>query len=192
VPRRYGYANLSRRGEETDIAVSARTCHDRGVEAILWIVLGVALAIAEAFTAALFIIFFALGALAAGGVAALGGDPLLQVIVFALVSGISVTALRPIIMHHARHMRENSDNPFGMDVIGGGPDAKIGMEAIEGGHGFVLEEVDGDRGMIKIDGEMWQARSFDGNEKYLPGERVRVVKVIGATAIVWREDLPQI
>ena len=45
--------------------------------------------------------------------------------------------------------------------------------------------------MIKIDGEMWQARSFDGNEKYLPGERVRVIKVAGATAIVWRDDLPE-
>jgi membrane protein implicated in regulation of membrane protease activity len=44
--------------------------------------------------------------------------------------------------------------------------------------------------MIKIDGEMWQARSFDGNEKYLPGERVRVLRVRGATAIVWRDDLP--
>jgi len=46
--------------------------------------------------------------------------------------------------------------------------------------------------MIKIDGEMWQARSFDGNEKYLPGERVRVVKLRGATAIVWRDNLPNI
>ena len=44
--------------------------------------------------------------------------------------------------------------------------------------------------MIKIDGELWQARAFDGNEIYLPGERVRVIKVIGATAIVWREDMP--
>jgi membrane protein implicated in regulation of membrane protease activity len=56
------------------------------------------------------------------------------------------------------------------------------VEALEGSHGTVLEEVDADRGMIKIDGELWQARSFDGNEKYLPGERVRVLRVRGATA----------
>jgi membrane protein implicated in regulation of membrane protease activity len=149
------------------------------VEAILWIVLGVALAVAEAFTATLFIIFFAVGALAAAGVAALDAPLLLQVIVFALVSGLSVVALRPIIMRHARL----SDDT---------PDTTFGVEAIEGGHGTVLEEVDGDRGMIKIDGEMWQARSFDHQEKYLPGERVRVIKVIGATAIVWREDLPNL
>jgi membrane protein implicated in regulation of membrane protease activity len=149
------------------------------VEAILWIVLGVVLAIAEAFTATLFIIFFAVGALAAGGAAALGASPLLQVIVFALVSGMSVVALRPIIIQHAKLASETGDTPFG-------------LEAIEGGHGTVVEEINSDRGMIKIDGEMWQARSFDGNEIYLPGERVRVIKVIGATAIVWREGMPNI
>jgi membrane protein implicated in regulation of membrane protease activity len=147
------------------------------VEAILWIVLGVVLAIAEAFTASLFIIFFAVGAVAAGGVAALGAPLLLQVITFAVVSGLSVAALRPIITRHAKSVGETGDMPFG-------------LEAMEGGHATVLEEVDGDHGMIKIDGEMWQARSFDHEEKYLPGERVRVIKVVGATAIVWREDLP--
>ncbi|MEU8821091.1 NfeD family protein [Actinoplanes sp. NPDC048796] len=149
------------------------------MEAVLWIVLGIALAIAEAFTATFLIIFFAAGALAAAGVAALGAPLLVQVITFALVSGISVGALRPIIMRHARPASETGETPFG-------------VEAIEGSHGLVLEEVDADRGMIKLDGELWQARSFDGNEKYLPGERVRVIKVKGATAIVWRDDLPNI
>jgi membrane protein implicated in regulation of membrane protease activity len=149
------------------------------VEAILWIVLGIALAIAEAFTATLFIIFFAVGAVAAAGAAALGAPLLLQVITFAVVSGLSVAALRPIIMRHARSAAETGDTQFG-------------LEAIEGGHATVLEEVDGDHGMIKIDGELWQARSFDHTEKYLPGERVRVIKFVVGTAIVWREDLPNL
>lgn len=146
------------------------------MEAVLWIVLGIALAIAEAFTATLLIIFFAVGALAAAGVAALGAPLLLQVIVFALVSGLSVGALRPIILRHARPAIESGGTP-------------IGLEAIEGSHATVLEEVDADRGLIKIGGELWQARSFDGTEKYLPGEHVRIIKVTGATAIVWRDDL---
>jgi membrane protein implicated in regulation of membrane protease activity len=149
------------------------------VEAVLWVVLAIALAIAEAFTATLLVIMFAAGALAAAGAAALGAPVLLQAIVFAIVSGLSVGAVRPIIIKHARSALESGEIPFG-------------VEAIEGSHGLVLEEVDADRGMIKIDGEMWQARSFDGNEKYLPGERVRVVKVRGATAIVWRDNLPNI
>ena len=164
---------------ECGVAERARTCHDRSVEAVLWIVLGIALAIAEAFTATLLIIFFSVGALAAAGAAALGAPLPVQVVVFAIVSGLSVGALRPTILRHARPALETGDTPFG-------------IEAIEGSRGTVLEEVDTDRGMIRIDGEIWQARSFDGTEKYLPGERVRVVKVNGATAIVWRDDLPNI
>lgn len=149
------------------------------MEAIIWIVLGIALAIAEAFTATFLIIFFAAGALAAAGAAALGAPLLLQVIVFAVVSALSVGAIRPIIMRHARPALETGDTPFG-------------LEAITNSRGTVLEEVGNDHGMIKIDGEIWQARSFDGDEKYLPGERVRVIKVEGATAIVWRDDMPNI
>ena len=104
------------------------------MEAVLWIVLAIALAIAEAFTASFLVVFFAVGALAAGGAAALGAPVLVQA--------------------------------------------------------TVLEEVDADHGLIKIDGELWTARSFDGTEKFLPGERVRVIKVRGATAIVWRDDMP--
>jgi membrane protein implicated in regulation of membrane protease activity len=149
------------------------------VEAVLWIVLAIALAIGEAFTATLLVIMFAAGALAAAGAAALGAPLLLQVIVFALVSGLSVGAIRPIIIRHARSALEAGETPFG-------------LEAMEGSHGTVLEEVNADSGMFKIDGVLWQARSFDGNEKYLPGERVRVLRVRGATAIVWRDDLPNI
>jgi len=146
---------------------------------VLWVVLAIALAIAEAFTATFFVLMFAAGALAAAGAAALGAPLVLQAVVFAIVSGLSVIAIRPIIVKHARSALESGDTPFG-------------VEAIEGTQALVLEEVDGDKGMIKIDGELWQARSFDGNEKYLPGERVRVVKVRGATAIVWRDHLPNI
>src|SRR3954470_14633610 len=94
-----------------DIAVGARACHDRGVEAILWIVLGIALAIAEAFTATLLIIFFAVGAFAAAGAAALGAPFLVQAIVFALFSGLSVGAIRPIILRHAKSALETGDTP---------------------------------------------------------------------------------
>jgi membrane protein implicated in regulation of membrane protease activity len=149
------------------------------VESVLWIVLAIALAIAEAFTATFLIIFFAVGALAAAGAAALGAPVLLQAIVFAVVSGLSVAALRPIIKRHAQSAAETGDTPFG-------------IEAIEGSHALVLEEVTAERGLVKIDGELWTARSFDGAETYAAGERVRVVKVKGATAIVWRDDLPNL
>jgi membrane protein implicated in regulation of membrane protease activity len=149
------------------------------MEAVLWIVLGIALAIAEAFTVTFLIVFFAVGALAAAGAAALGAPLLLQAIVFALVSGLSVGAIRPIIIRHQRSALESGETAFG-------------IEAIEGCRATVLEEVDTDRGLVKIDGELWQARTFDHTEKYLPGQSVRVMKVKGATAIVWRDDMPDL
>lgn len=149
------------------------------MEAVLWVVLAIALAIAEAFTATFLVIFFSVGALAAAGAAALGAPILLQAIVFAVVSGLSVGALRPIILKHQRSALESGETPFG-------------IEAIEGSQGTVLEEVDAEHGLIKIDGELWTARAFDHTEKYLPGERVRVMKLRGATAIVWRDDMPNI
>ena len=58
----------------------------------------------------------------------------------------------------------------------------LGVEAIEGTEALVLEQVDADSGMVKIDGELWQARPFDATQVIEPGERVRVVEVKGATA----------
>jgi membrane protein implicated in regulation of membrane protease activity len=161
------------------IAVRAQACHDRYVEPVLWLVLAVALAIGEAFTVTFFVLMFSVGALAAAGVAALGGDLLVQAVVFIAVSALSIGAIRPIIVRHAKAALEVPDTPFG-------------IEAMAGTHATVLEEVDGEHGMIKHGGEIWQARAVDSNEKYLPGERVRVVQVDGGIAIVWRDDLPDI
>lgn len=147
------------------------------MEPVLWIVLGVVLAIAEIFTATLFLIMFAAGAFAAAGAAALGAPVALQALVFAVVSALTVAGMRPVIRRHHRPAVETGDAPFG-------------VEAIEGSTALVLEQVDADSGMVKIDGELWTARSFDGTETYQPGSRVRVIKVRGATALVWRDGAP--
>lgn len=149
------------------------------VDAVLWVVLAIALAIGEAFTATILVIFFAAGAGAAAIAAAFGAPLLVQVIVFAVVSGVSVAAVRPIVVRHARPAIESGETPFG-------------IEAIEGSRGTVVDDVDGERGMIKIDGELWQARSFDGKESFRAGDHVRVVKVRGATVLVWHDDLPDV
>ena len=53
---------------------------------------------------------------------------------------------------------------------------------------MVLEQVDAGAGMVKIDGELWSARAYDGTQVLAPGERVRVIEVRGATAMVWRDE----
>ena len=138
----------------------------------LWFVVGVALVIAEVFTTTFVLIMFAAGALAAAGAAAVGLPIWAQAAVFAAVSTAAVVGVRPLIQ---RHLHRNSDP------------TPMGLAAIEGAAGLVLERVDLDHGLIKIDGEMWSARPYDATEVIEPGVRVRVIEIRGATALVWRE-----
>ncbi len=149
-----------------------KTCHDRIVkEALLWIILGVALAIAEVFTLTFVLLMFGVGAVLAAIPAALGAPVWVQAIVFGLGSGLSLAVLRPALRQH-REARS--------DVI------SAGVEAIEGSVGLVLETVNAQRGMIKIGGEIWSARALDETQVIEEGEQVQVMKVDGATALVWR------
>ncbi|MGA4685800.1 NfeD family protein [Micromonospora sp. AB353] len=146
------------------------------MDAVFWIVLGVVLAVAEIFTTTLFLIMFGVGAFAAAGAAALGAPVALQAVVFAVVSALSMAVVRPVVRRHARPALETGEQPFG-------------VEALEGATAVVLEPVDADRGMVKIDGELWTARSYDATRTYAEGERVQVIKVRGATALVWQDDI---
>ncbi|HEX7745686.1 MAG TPA: NfeD family protein [Micromonosporaceae bacterium] len=154
------------------------------MEAVLWIVLGVVFAVAEIFTTSLFLIMFAAGAFAAAGAAALGAPVAVQALVFAVVSVLSVVAVRPVIQRHRRPAVETGDEPFG-------------LETIEGANALVLEQVDAHQGMVKIGGELWSARAYDGTQVFQPGDHVRVIEVKGVTAMVWRDevssgDLPEL
>ena len=78
--------------------------------------------------------------------------------------------------------------PFNNWVVGGyialaglsGAAALIGRPAI------VLERIANDEGVgcVKIDGEVWTARSYDEHEVIPAGDRVEVVEIRGATALV--------
>jgi membrane protein implicated in regulation of membrane protease activity len=146
------------------------------VDAVFWIVLGVVLAVAEIFTTTLFLIMFAAGAFAAAGAAALGAPVGVQAIVFAGVSALTVLGVRPTLRRHRRSALDSGEQAFG-------------VEAIEGSAALVLERVDAGQGMVKIDGELWQARSYDASQVFAAGERVQVIQVRGATALVWRDDV---
>ena len=138
----------------------------------LWLVIGVALAIAEVFTTTFVLIMFAVGAFAAAAAAALGLPIWVQALIFAAVAAAALAGVRPLIQ---RHLHRNSDT------------APVGLAAIEGSAGLVLERVDADHGLVKIEGEMWSARPYDATQTIEPGERIRVIEIKGATALVWRE-----
>lgn len=138
----------------------------------LWLVVGIALAVAEVFTTTFVLIMLAAGALAAAGAAALDLPLWAQLAVFAAVSGGALAGLRPTIQRH---------------VHGGEDQTPMGLAAIEGATGLVLERIDMDHGLIKVEGEMWSARPYDATQVFTEGERVRVIEIRGATALVWKE-----
>lgn len=138
---------------------------------LLWIVAGVALAIAEMFTASFVLIMFAAGAFAAALSAALGAPVAAQGVVFAVVSVLALIAVRPALRGR----------------LGPAIDAGAPVGEIAGSEAVVLERVDADHGVVKIDGEVWRARALDHEQVMEPGERVRVVEVKGVTAMVWRD-----
>ncbi|MBP0450168.1 NfeD family protein [Kitasatospora sp. RG8] len=111
---------------------------------------------------------FAVGALAAAGVAGLGAGVVWQVLAFVAVSAGLLVVVRPIAY---RQMTK-------------GPQVKMGIEALKGATAVVAEQVDGEGGRIKLNGEIWSARALNPGSVYQPGQQVDVVEIQGATALV--------
>jgi membrane protein implicated in regulation of membrane protease activity len=58
------------------------------------------------------------------------------------------------------------------------------VAALVGKQALVLEQVDGRGGRVKIGGEVWSARSYDGESVLEAGRTVAVLEIEGATALV--------
>jgi membrane protein implicated in regulation of membrane protease activity len=138
---------------------------------ILWIVAACILGIGEMHTGGLYLLPFAVGAALAGVISLLGVGSLLAVLVFVLASVLVFGALRPVARRHRRLP----------------PAIRTGAAALVGRRAMVLERIANDEGVgcVKIDGgEVWTARSYDEDEVIDVGERVEVVEIKGATALV--------
>jgi len=136
---------------------------------VWWLVGAAALGISLVVTAMPELGMLAVGAVAAAVVAGVGGNLVLQVVVFSVVSVALIAVVRPIA---ARHRSQR-------------PQLATGIEALKGKQAVVLERVDGSGdGRIKLAGEIWSARSLDGERAYEVGQEVDVVDIEGATAIV--------
>ncbi|GHB29468.1 MULTISPECIES: NfeD family protein [Streptomyces] len=139
------------------------------IEAWVWWLIGaVGLGIPLVLTAMPEFGMFAVGAVAAAIVAALGGGVVAQVLVFVLVSVALIAVVRPIA---ARHRTGRTGHASGID-------------ALKGRQAVVLERVDGSGGRIKLAGEVWSARTLDSDQSFEPGRQVDVVDIDGATAVV--------
>jgi len=137
---------------------------------LIWVVVAVVLAVGEILTPGLFFLGpVALAAVSGAVVAAVGGAVWLQLVVFVAASAASLGVLRPIARAHL-HM------PAAI---------RTGTAALEGAPAIVLQRVDGDGGRVRIGGEEWSARAYMPDQVIEPGTRVEVMKIEGATALVY-------
>jgi len=144
--------------------------HVNDIDAWVWWLVGAAaLGIPLVVTAMPEFGMFAVGAVAAAVTAGIGGDVVVQVLVFVVVSVALIAVVRPIATRHRATL----------------PQLATGIDALKGKQAVVLERVDGSGGgRIKLAGEIWSARSLDADRAYEPGQEVDVVEIEGATAIV--------
>jgi membrane protein implicated in regulation of membrane protease activity len=142
---------------------------------VVWLIVAVALGVAESVTLTLAFGLLAAAALVAAIVAGLGGPLLAQVLAFAIAGGVGLLIVRPIAKRQMTHP----------SLVREGSYALIGKKAV------VIEEVSGTQGLIKLAGEVWSARALDEDHVIPAGTLVDVMEIEGATAIVYpRELLP--
>jgi membrane protein implicated in regulation of membrane protease activity len=138
---------------------------------VLWLVAGLLLGVGEMHTGGFYLLPFAIGAGLAALVSGLGVGIGVAVGVFLVASAIVVLALRPVARRHRRLP----------------PAIRTGAAALVGRPAMVIERIANAEGVgcVRIDGgEVWTARSFDDDEVIEAGERVEVVEIRGATALV--------
>jgi membrane protein implicated in regulation of membrane protease activity len=134
--------------------------------AVFWLIGGIALISAEILSGDFFLLMVGVGALSGAGAEWAFGNTLVSALVFALVSIGLVTFARPWLkrrMHGA--------------LVHTNVDALIGRRAV------VVAPVDEHGGQVKLDGDVWTARTVT-NETISPGASVTVVEIAGATAVV--------
>ena len=129
---------------------------------LIWVIISIVCLILELSSGDFFILCFAIGAAVSAIVAGCGASLTVQIIVFAVVSALSLLLVRPALIKKLhKPNRERLSNA----------DAMIGQE------GRVSEPIEaGGYGRVAIDGDDWKAQSADGSaiDKNV---RVRVVKM---------------
>jgi len=137
---------------------------------ILWLVVACGFGAGEVLSGSSFYLApFALGALlAAGADAAIDGAA--GVIVFAVVSIATLLTVRPLV--RSRLMST--------------PTLRTGGAALVGKRAVVLERIANHEGVgrVRIESEVWTARSLDDEQVIEPGTTVEVIDIKGATALV--------
>jgi membrane protein implicated in regulation of membrane protease activity len=134
-----------------------------------WMVLAVALGVAEMVSLDLILIMVAVGAVV-GALAAVASFPvILQVLLAAGASTAMLALVRPNLVKKLHQ----------------GPDLVSGMNKLVGQQAVVTEELSAHHpGRVKLAGEIWSACPYDESLTIAPGAMVEVFAIRGATAYV--------
>ena len=133
---------------------------------LIWILVSMACLILELGSGDLFLMCFAIGAFGGSLAAALGGGVILQIIVMAICSLLSVYFIRPIALKYLHKSDENRVS---------------NADALMGREGRVSQTIEaGGYGRVAIDGDDWKAVSEDGERI----EKDSNVIVVGRESII--------
>jgi membrane protein implicated in regulation of membrane protease activity len=139
--------------------------------AVIWLIAALVLAGAEALTGDMSLLMLSGGALAAAGCTWLLDWPVwANSTIFLVVSVLLLVGVRPVLRRRL--------TPKGL---------LTGVKALEGKSALVLDRVALDEGQVKLDGQVWTARPLNDADVYEPGERVTVMSINGATAVVFKD-----
>ncbi|MER6946655.1 NfeD family protein [Nonomuraea sp. NPDC000554] len=141
-------------------------------EWIIWVILAVVLGLAEIFTVTAALGLLGVAALLTAATAAIGLPVPLQLLVFALSSAAGLIVVRPIAIRHIRQPQLQ----------------RFGVEALVGKPAYVISEVTGREGRVRIGGEEWSARAYDETLVIPTGATVDVIEIEGATALVYPRE----
>ncbi|WP_242945810.1 NfeD family protein [Anaerobranca californiensis] len=138
---------------------------------MFWVLAIFGFLIGELFTTSFFLIWFAIGAFFGLIFSLLGAGDVIQLTVFAVVSGILILNSHKIVK---RFVYKNSN------------EVKTNVDALVGKTAIVLQKIDNreNRGLVRLGGEQWSATSYEEDLVINEGSKVEVVKVEGVRLIV--------
>lgn len=133
-----------------------------------WLIASLLLGIAEVLSVDFFFLMLAIAALGAAGAAFFGFGLVTQVAVFSLLGVLLLFLVRP----------------WGKGVLHqSNPNVSTNVDALVGKSAVVTEEVSMTQGRVRLQGEIWSART-ENDAVIAVDTRVEVVRIEGATAVV--------
>ena len=140
---------------------------------VFWLVLAIILAVFEILTQGLSTIWFAFGAFFAFLCAIGGMNVPLQIVVFILVSVVSLVLVRPWSLKYLNSRIE-----------------KTNIDALIGKKVQVTKDIDNskEQGAVSLEGTVWNARSLSGDEVIHKGDFVLIQRIEGNKLFVIKES----